>query len=195
MQSTIGKIGWGVVGTLFLVAPLFASGLKNEEAKADIAPTYNWAYAEEASGLLKQIRSLSIQLTEDTHFLELASQRNQLDWRNHAWRLNQIRGDVNTMGENLQRLEEIQNMIAPWQQKAVERIAPNAVALAAHTEEAIAHLNARQSNMWAAPYTDHVSTMSEHAQEIRSSVGAFLDYAKTSGRLKAIERRIEFSGT
>jgi tetrahydromethanopterin S-methyltransferase subunit G len=193
MRLTLSKICWGVVGTLFLMTPLFASTSK-EEVKTDNTPTYNWAYAEEASGLLRQIRSLSVQLAEDSDFLELNSRWNQLDWRSHAWRLDQIGDRVNAMGENLQRLQEIQSMIAPWQQKALERVMPNAVALASHTEEAIAHLNDHQGNLWVLPYTDHVSAMSDHAEDIKKTVNAFLDYAKTSDRLKGLERQLEFTG-
>jgi len=183
MRLTLGRIGWGIVGTLILMTPLFASTSK-EGATISNTPTYNWAHAEEASGLLKQIRSLSAQLAEDSHFLKLNSQWNQLDWTGHAQQLNQIRGDINAMGEKLDRLQEIHSMIAPWQQRAMERIMPNAVALADHTEGAT----------WTIPYTDRISAMSDQAETIKSSVSAFLDYAKTSDRLEGLERQIEYGG-
>ncbi len=193
MRLTLGRIGWGIVGTLILMTPLFASTSK-EGATISNTPTYNWAHAEEASGLLKQIRSLSAQLAEDSHFLKLNSQWNQLDWTGHAQQLNQIRGDINAMGEKLDRLQEIHSMIAPWQQRAMERIMPNAVALADHTEGAIAFLNAHQGKTWTIPYTDRISAMSDQAETIKSSVSAFLDYAKTSDRLEGLERQIEYGG-
>ena len=193
MQLKLGRIGWGVLGTLFLMTPLYASSSK-EEAKIDNTPSYNWAYAEEASGLLHQIRALSAQAANRADHLNFASRRNSLDWRSHALHLNEISTHINKIGEKLDRLQEIHSMIAPWQQKAVERVVPTAAALAGHTEEAIAFLNENQIRLWTPTYTDRVSAMSEHVDEINSTVSMFLDYGKTSDRLKGLENRIEYTG-
>lgn len=192
MWLTLKRTLWGVIGALFLMTPNFAFA-SNAEARAEYTPTYNWAYAEEASGLLQEIHGLSLRLTENSEFLGQQSLRNQLDWRSHAVELNQIRDHVNAMGENLQQLQEIHSMIAPWQQKAVERIMPSAVALAAHAEGAIDYLNKEQGNMWAPPYTVRVNSMTDHAEEIKSTVSMFLDYGQTSGHLDGLERQIEFT--
>jgi hypothetical protein len=193
MQLTLDRIGWGMLGTLFLMTPLLASNSK-EEAKADDTPAYNWAYAEEASGLLQQIRSLSAQAAEGADYLNMASRRHSLNWRSHALHLNEISIHINTMGERLDRLQEIHSMIAPWQQKAVERVVPTAVALAVHTEEAIAFLNQNQQRLWTPTYAARVSAMAEHVEEINCTVSMFLDYGKTSDRLKGLENQIEFTG-
>lgn len=193
MGRTLSRIGWGVIGTLFLLTPLFASSPFEEETSTN--PTaLNWAYHYEASGVLEEIHGLSTRLADDTDFLELNSRRNQLNWESHAQQLNEIRWHINRMGEKLDRLQEISGMIAPWQQKAVERVMPRALELAARTEGAIAFLNEQQGNMWSAPYTEHVSAMAEHAEDIRSTVSMFLEYGKASGKQEMLERQIEFSG-
>ena len=193
MRLTIGKIGWGAIGTLLLMSPLFAF-TPNEEAKAGNTPVYNWAYTEEASGLLHDIRTLSGKAVDGADRLHSASRLNSLDWRSHALYLNEIKTHVNTMGAKLDRLQEIHGMLAPWQQKAVERVTPNAVALAAHTEEAIAHLSENQGRLWMPNYRNLVSAMSEQGEEINRKVSMFLDYGKTSDRLKGLESQIEFAG-
>lgn len=193
MRLTLRRIGWGILGTLFLVAPLFASSAK-EEAKAGNTPTYNWAYAEEASGLLQEIRSLSSKASDKADLLSFASRRNSLDWRSHAWHLDEISTHINAMGDKLGRLQEIQSMIAPWQQEAVERVVPAAANLAGHTEDAIAFLNEHQIRLWTPTYTDSIKAMSEHVEEINSTVSSFLDYGKTSDRMKGLENHLEFTG-
>lgn len=190
---TLGRIGWGVFGTLFLMTPLFASNSKHE-AKTDNTPAYNWAYAEEASGLLQQIRSLSSKAANRADLLNIASRRNSLDWRSHALHLDEISTHINAMGEKLDRLQEIQGMIAPWQQEAVDRVLPTAAALADYTEEAIAFLNENKIRLWTPAYTNRVKAMSEHVDQINSTVGTFLDYGATSDRLTELENRIEFTG-
>ncbi len=195
MRLTLGKIGWGVVGTLFLITPIFASDSNSRaDAKADNSPTYNWAYTEEASGLLQDVRTLSAQAAEGAEHLKSASRLNSLDWRSHALHLNEISAHINTMGTKLDRLQEIHGMIAPWQQKAVERVMPKAAALAAHAEEAIVHLNENQGSLWVPRYTHRVNAISEHGEEINRTVSMFLDYGKTSDRLKGLETQIEFTG-
>jgi hypothetical protein len=193
MRLTLGKIGWGLVGTLFLMTPLFASS-SNAEVKTDQAPTYNWAYSEEASGLLQEIRTLSARASEGADRLSVASRYNQLNWRSHSEHLSEIRSHINAMGDKFDRLQEIHGMIAPWQQKAVERVLPNAVALADHTEGAILYLNENQDRLWTPHYKDRLSAMSDHVQEIHATLTSFLDYAKTSDRLKALELEIEYAG-
>lgn len=193
MRLTIGKIGWGAVGTLLMMSPLFAS-TPNEELRAENTPAYNWAYTEEASGLLHDIRALSGQAAEGADHLHSASRSNSLDWRSHAFYLNEIKTHVNTMGAKLDRLQEIRSMLAPWQQKSVERITLNALALAAHTEEAISHLNKNQGLLWTPHYRNRLSAMSEHGEEINRTVSMFLDYGKTFDRLKGLETQIEFAG-
>jgi hypothetical protein len=193
MRLTLGKIGWGAVGALFLMTPLFASTSK-AEIKTDQTPTHNWAYAEEASGLLQEIRSLSARAAESTARLDSASRGNQLHWRSHSEHLTEIKSHVNAMGEKFNRLQEIHGMIAPWQQKAVERVLPNAVALADHTQGALVYLNENQNRLWASPYKDRLSAMSDHVQEMHSTLKSFLDYGKTSDRLKALELEIEYAG-
>lgn len=193
MRLILGKIGWGAIGTLFLMTPLFASGSK-EAVRTDNTPTYNWAYTEEGSGLLQDIRTLSAQAAESAEHLNSASRVNSLDWRSHALYLSEVRTHVNKMGAKLDRLQEIHGMLAPWQQKAVERVTPKAVALAAHTEEALVHLNENQGSLWVPHYTNRVDAISEHGEEINRTVSMFLDYGKTSDRLKGLENQIEFTG-
>lgn len=193
MRLTLGKIGWGTIATLFLMTPLFASSSK-EEVKTVNTPAYNWAYTEEAFGLLQDIRTLSAQAVESTEHLNAGSRQNLIHWRSHAQYLSEIRTHVNTMGEKLERLQEIHGMIAPWQQKAVERLTPKAVALAGHTEEAIAHLNQYQSRLWVPHYTNRFAAMLEHGDEINRTVSMFLDFGKTSDRLEGLENQIEYTG-
>ena len=193
MRLTLRRIGWGMLGTLFLMTPLFASN-SNQEAKAGNTPAYNWAYAEEASGLLQQIQSLSFKAANRADLLNIASRRNSLDWRSHAAHLDEISMHINDMGDKLDRLQEIQSMIAPWQQKAVERVVPTAAALANQTEEAIAFLNEHPIRLWTPTYTDSIKAMSEHVDEINTTVSSFLDYGKTSDRLQGLESQLEYAG-
>jgi len=193
MRLTLRRIGWGMLGTLFLMTPLFASN-SNGEAKAGNTPAYNWAYAEEASGLLQQIQSLSSRAANKADLLNIASRRNSLDWRSHAVHLDEISMHINEMGDKLDRLQEIHGMIAPWQQKAVDRVVPTAAALAGQTEEAIAFLNEHPIRLWTPTYTDSIKAMSEHVDEINSTVSRFLDYGNTADRLQGLESQIEYTG-
>ena len=193
MKLTLRRIGWGMLGTLFLMTPLFASN-SNGEAKAGNTPAYNWAYAEEASGLLQQIQSLSSRAANKADLLNIASRRNSLDWRSHAVHLDEISMHINEMGDKLDRLQEIHGMIAPWQQKAVDRVVPTAAALAGQTEEAIAFLNEHPIRLWTPTYTDSIKAMSEHVDEINSTVSRFLDYGNTADRLQGLESQIEYTG-
>jgi hypothetical protein len=194
MRLPLQRIGWGAVGTLFLAIPLLASNSKKEEAQTVNTPIYNWAYGEEASSLLLQVRMLSAQLAVDADTLKLLSKPNNLHWRTHGEELSRIRGHVNAIGRNLDRLHDIQGVIAPWQQTALERIRPHAAALAGHIEEAIAYYTDQQGNFWAPAYVDNLAAAADRAEEIRDHARVSLEYAQTAQRSKALERQIEYGG-
>lgn len=192
MRLMINRTFWLVTLTLLLMTPLFATAAK-AETKTDDSQAYNWKHYEDASQLLREIQGLSAQLAEDSFFLEQKSRSNQMDWRSHATELSNIRDNVNAMGRNLQQLQEVHGKIAPWQQKAVERIMPNALKLAAHTESAIAHLNEEQGKLWTPEYIARFSAMADHAEEIKNTVSMFLDYGRTSDRLEGLESQLEIT--
>ncbi len=150
-----------------------------------------WNFEAEASGLLKQIGTLSRKLHNDAGTLESFKRQPTLSWQSHAAQLNRTREHINSIGERLDRLQAIQSITAPWQQRAIREIVPVAATLAAHTESAIQHLNDNRSYLFAPVYAEHLTAIAERSGELKDSVDAFLEFGNTSEKYDRLQQKLE----
>jgi hypothetical protein len=139
----------------------------------------------EASRLLKEVRTIAYNLERDAATLESYT-FSRLDWRTHGYQLNLAKQHVNAIGDRLKSLQAIRSTAAPWQQQAIESIVPVATQLAARTEAAINHLNENRGHLFAPEYTDHLSTIAEHSDQLKQSVNVFLEMANTQEKLDSL---------
>lgn len=150
-----------------------------------------WNFEAEASGLLKEIGTLSGKLHNDAGTLESFNRQRTLSWYAHADQLNRTREHINSIGERLDRLQAIQSMTAAWQQRAIGEIVPVAANLAAHTESAIQHLNDNGSYLFAPIYAEHLTAIAERSGELKESVGAFLEFGDASEKYDRLQQKLE----
>ncbi len=147
--------------------------------------------ATEASDLLKQIKSLTANLSTEANTLDSYKLQPRLSWRSHANELNKAREHINQIGERLDRLQAIKSVAEPWQQRAIEDIMPVAANLAAHTQSAIQHLNENRTYLYAPVYADHLTSISERSAELKASVAAFLEFGDTSDKLDRMQQKYD----
>lgn len=131
------------------LAPMASSASLKNSAIADCQV---WNLDTEASDALRDVKSLSGKLAKDASTLESFKRQTTLGWQTHAYQLTQVREHINAIGKRLDRLQAIQSMTAPWQQRAIEEIVPVAADIAAHAESAIQHLNENHRSLHAPVY-------------------------------------------
>jgi hypothetical protein len=146
------------------------------------------ASAAEASQLLKEVRTIAYNLERDAATLETYT-FSRFDWRTHADQLRLAKQHINAIGDRLQSLQAIRSTAAPWQQQAIESIVPVAAQLAARTEAAINHLNENRGYLFAPEYTDHLSTIADHSDQLKESVNVFLGLASTQEKLDSLREK------
>jgi hypothetical protein len=142
----------------------------------------------EASQLLKEVRTIAYNLQRDAATLESYT-FGRLNWRTHADQLSSAREHINAIGNRLKDLQAIRSTAAPWQQQAIESIVPVVAQLAARTEAAINHLNENRGNLFAPEYTDHLSTIADHSDQLKESVNVFLEVASTQEKLDRLREK------
>ena len=139
----------------------------------------NAGYAKpEGRELLKQIAEDASAIRGKIGSLDIQTRFNEADFWIQSSALNEVRDDVNAMGKDLRRLTDLRSQLDPSQQREVDRITPLAVALADSTKDAIHVFNQKHGQTWTTHLPDDLSTMSNEAQEIRSSVDESLKLAK-----------------
>ena len=156
--------------------------------------TSDWNFPSEASQLLKEIRSATYRLTANAENLKSFGPGG-VGWQGHANELTQIREQVNTVGERIQRLQAIRHVIAPWQREAVDSVTPVAVTLASHTQAAIEYLNDNRNYLWSETYQDHLKTMASRAGELKKSVGLHLELAETLEKIEGLRGSVASLGS
>jgi hypothetical protein len=142
----------------------------------------------EASRLLKEVRTIAYDLERDTATLE-SYRFSRLHWQTHADQLRLAKEHMNAIGDRLKSLQAIRSTAAPWQQQAIESIVPVAAQLAARTEDAINHLNENRNHLFAPEYTDHLSTIADHSDQLKQSVNTFLELANTQEKLHSLREK------
>jgi hypothetical protein len=145
--------------------------------------------AAETSRLLKEVRSIAGDLGRDAATLESYT-FSRLNWRTHAYQLSLAKEHINAIGDRIKSLQAIRSTAAPWQQQAIGSIVPVAAELAARTEAAINHLNENRGHLFAPEYTDHLSTIAEHSDQLNQSVSDFLELASTQDKLDRLRERV-----
>ena len=164
---------------------------------ATLAPapwSYDSAYASErASKLLLDIQAKTAPLTFNAETLNAIARNPQHSWQSHAFYLHEVKTDINAIGDLTAELQRIQGATLPWQQQAITEVTNHAAQVAASTTAAILHLNANQLWLYAPEYREHVASIANASQNVKSTVDTFLDYEKTQQKFQRLQLELELS--
>ena len=133
-------------------------------------------------------------VTRDAETVRSLAQDHHTNWQSHAYYLNNLRDDVNSMGELLAELEEMKPLGSGAQQMAIERSRPHLVALAAETTEALNLLRARAGNVMQPQYKETVAELASQAEILYQTLDTIVDYHNADDRLDNLEASHSGSG-
>ena len=159
-----------VAAALAAGTPLLAASTSASQNSAD------------ATRVLREVRLLTQDLNRDAATLE-TYRLNRMSWQAHAHRLALAKEHINSIGERLANLDAMRGSAEPWQREAIDSITPVAGQLAARTEAAIEYLNENQGRLFVPDYTEHLSAIAEHADQMQESISAHLDLASAQKRM------------
>ena len=111
---------------------------------------------------------------------------NNLHPESHAHELNIARDQVNVLGRELTKLEELSPQGTELQQAAIREARPELEAVADHVQSAIVMLNADRRSRGTPAFHDEVKGMNESADSLYSKVDAITDYEKAGIRAGTI---------
>jgi hypothetical protein len=152
--------------------------------------SYTWDFKAEASKLLDGIQADAVQARNRAETIETLNMKPEISWKVHAEQLTAIKREINDMGRKMCRLEQIRRVVAPWQQQAIDRIAPRVTLMANSAQDAIDFLNANQSNFWEPVYQRYTSNMIQDSARIARSVKNFDEYAKARGEEMHLQKSL-----
>jgi hypothetical protein len=172
-----------IIGVIALFSPgLFAASAKLCQTGPPTPASYTWNFPKEASGLLAQMRTDALQVRNIADTLqELDHQGENNFWQADAIALNSARQPVNAMDGMLCRLETIRRVSAPWEKRAIGRIAPSVIELSDTTQATIQYLNNNHDALIFPAYTDEAQVMYNKANRIIDFVDQYNRRLKEQG--------------
>lgn len=145
------------------------------------------AAQNEATTLLKQVASQAYATAQHAETLQSFHLGKQVSFHSHAYELNRAKIAINSMGRDLNKLQELRAEALPWQQAVIDQLDPMLTSLAANTTDAIEHLNENRDRLHLQEYRDAVGNMSAYADQARDLISVHVDYANALTRLEQLE--------
>lgn len=99
----------------------------------------------------------------------------------HAYSLNDIKDQVNSLGRQLTALEQLSPQGNALQQSAIREARPHLEAVADHAQTAIEMYNEDQRSVRFTDFRETVNAMFERADDLYVKVDAITDYEKSPG--------------
>jgi hypothetical protein len=163
---------------------------------ADRVESGKGAFAINASNLLQEVQIDAFRVRDNAEQLqEQLRIPSQNDWMSDGDLLERVRDRVNEMDKLLSQLRENQAAASPWQQKAIERIAPSVVNLTDTTQAAIVTLNDNHGRVGLSDLPGLARDISDRASQIVRATGDFERYANARHELRQLEQTLELKGS
>jgi hypothetical protein len=143
----------------------------------------------DAGRLLNRMRSLALRARRQVGPLQV--QELELGWQDQAFNLGSAKWDINKIGADLARLEQMKKGLEPWQQRLVAEVTPAAHEMVYQMDEALAEIKADQSRTVLAmtPYPQNINMIHQQASQMAHTIRTFTQYAHAKQRLAALERQ------
>ena len=160
-----------VIGAIVLTPAIsMAARVQSCVAGPATPESYTWDFSREATGLLNDMRYDAQRVAHHATNLEDFAMNSDIDWQFHADQLTKIKREVDDMGKRLCRLEVIEGAVAPWQQAAINQMAPVVQLMADNTDDAINYMNAHQGEFWVRSYRMNVQNLDTEASTVARKV-------------------------
>jgi len=158
------------------------------QTSAPTALSKTWNFPKEATELLKDVRAKAYAVGSDAEGLASLSRFDDVSWERNSSHIERIRDEVNAMGKDLCRLQEIRPVALPWQQREIDRITPKLQDMATQTQNSIKLLNANEHTFWATNFPNDMAAIRTDATQIYRSVVREIQYAKLQHELGLTSR-------
>jgi len=184
-----------VAATLCVAPAALSAAPRAGQPGADTLQSGKRAFAINASNLLQQVQFDAVSVKDDADQLQsrlLAPYES--DGVADGDLLERVRDRVNEMDKLLSQLRENQTAASPWQQKAIDRIAPSVVNLTDTTQAAIISLNDNRGHPYLSNLPSLARDISDRASQIVRATENFERYASARHELRQLEQTLGLKG-
>ena len=160
--------------------PAAGATINQRLAGKPTAASYTFDFKGETNTIFKDVQSDAQQALYHADKLQSFAADPNLDWRAHADQLDYLKYEINDMGAKLCRLETIRRVVAPWQQREIDRIAMSVRLMADNAQDAIVFGSANPKDLWLATYQTYLNDLYSEANSLAHSIGNAVEFASVS---------------
>jgi hypothetical protein len=135
-----------------------------------LAPTYPANYSAESSRLLLEMRDDARRVANAIPQLPAFSDNSRTSWQFQTAQLIGIREQVTDMETKLCRLQVIQHVVTPEQERTIRSVAGPIRSLAKNLRNAAGWINAREGQLWSPSYKMYTQNLSKEAAQTISLI-------------------------
>ena len=142
--------------------------------------------------ILSTLEEQAAGVSRDADTVWSLSQDHHTNWQSHAYYLNNLREDVNSMGRLLAELEEMKPQASAAQQMAIERARPHWSPWRLRPAK-LSTCSGRR-NLMQPQYKETIADLSRQADILYQTVDTIVDYHNADDRLDNLEASHSGSG-
>jgi len=165
-------------------ASAFAAMVRECPTGKPTAASYTWNFRREANNLFSDVQTRALHAEDHAYRLQSFLLDANMSWQSDVNELIPLRSEVNRMGNDLCRLETIRRVLAPWQQRSVDRIHATIQLLADNTQDAITFENGHHQMLWSPTYQKYVDNIARLTRSLTNSSGNAVEYAKVRSQYR-----------
>lgn len=179
-------------GLLVLLGLIMPAGmlLANEpvQAPAVTSTNANWYDVEQASNLFNEMNNLALKVRREVARLQV--QGDQLSWKAQSTRLARAKYDINTIGNDLEQLNEMKSRLEPWQKSLINKITPRVHGMVYQTDAALHILDAHENRTYLvlSQYPNNIDQIYKNANQMANTIGTVTQYAQAEQKMAALKK-------
>lgn len=179
-------------GFLLLAGLLMPAGMllatEIHQKPAVTSSTANWYDVEQASNMLDHIQNLALKVRKEVARLQV--QEIELGWRAQSARLTIAKHDINTIGNDLVRLDQMRNRLEPWQQNLLNKITPALHEMVYQADAAIKKVNNHENRTYLAltQYPQNINQIYKNANQMANTIQTVTQYAQAEQKMAELNK-------
>ena len=159
------------------------------------AASYTWNFRKEANNIFEDIQADASQAAYHADQLQSFQRSPDMSWQSDADQLSQLKTEINDMEARMCRLETIRRVVAPWQQRSINRIAATVQVMADNAQDAIVFLNNNHNRLWSPTFRDYANNLYSDASSLNQTTDNAVEYAKVGTQYRNLRTDINMKAS
>ena len=152
------------------------------------------ATVREARATLKEIDHRAMVVADQADQLARLNENTQFSPEVQIGRLDTLKGQVNRMVQEANSLEAEHDLLAPWEQRAVDKTEPLLNDAAMKTQKAIEFFSTNRNLLWTAEYRGYANEIRKDSEQIAKTLKDYLKYERVSGEEQQLKQMLGAPG-